>query len=389
MANEKEPSGDSLKQLLLGRYGVLYRNSTKDIVESKVIDLRSDTVTKPTDEMRVAMFEAEVGDDVLGDDPTAQKLEARAAEILGKEAALYVASGTMGNLICVLTHCSHRGDEVLVGDRSHISIYEQGGVAQIGGVHPRTVRNLPDGTLDLDDLQSKIQPDEYHHTTTRLVCVENTQGSLGGRAIPPDYMDKLAEIVQDSDIKIHVDGARLFNAATALGVPVSKLVEHADSVSMCLSKGLGAPIGSVIAGKKEFVTRARRLRKALGGGMRQVGVIAAPALIALETMSKRLLTDHHNAKRLARGLDALKEKGIQIDVSGIETNIVMFQLVREDMSAYKFVEKLEALEEGSSKQVIVKVLPCNSQLIRAVTHHQVNDTDVELALQKMRRILGG
>lgn len=378
-----------MKQLLLGRYGVLYRNSTKDIVESKVIDLRSDTVTKPTDEMRVAMFEAEVGDDVLGDDPTAQKLEARAAEILGKEAALYVASGTMGNLICVLTHCSHRGDEVLVGDRSHISIYEQGGVAQIGGVHPRTVRNLPDGTLDLDDLQSKIQPDEYHHTTTRLVCVENTQGSLGGRAIPPDYMDKLAEIVQDSDIKIHVDGARLFNAATALGVPVSKLVEHADSVSMCLSKGLGAPIGSVIAGKKEFVTRARRLRKALGGGMRQVGVIAAPALIALETMSKRLLTDHHNAKRLARGLDALKEKGIQIDVSGIETNIVMFQLVREDMSAYKFVEKLEALEEGSSKQVIVKVLPCNSQLIRAVTHHQVNDTDVELALQKMRRILGG
>ena len=383
MASEPEKS---LQQVLVGRYGVLYSKPAQESKGPRVVDLRSDTITKPTEEMRVAMFEAEVGDDVFGDDPTVKKLEERVTEVLGKEAALYVPSGTMGNLICVLTHCSRRGEEVLIGDQSHISVNEQGGVAQLGGVHPRIVRNLPDGTLDLDDLCSKIQSDDDHHTITRLICVENTHNNMGGRAIPPAFMDKLAEIVRGTGIKIHVDGARIFNAATALGLPASKLVERADSVSMCLSKGLGAPIGSVIAGKKDFIVRARRLRKALGGGMRQVGVLAAPGLIALEKMSKRLQVDHDNAKRLAKGLAALREKGIQIDVSGVESNILVFDVVREDMSAADFAEKLNSIE-GDNDHVIVRLLPRSSQKVRAVVHHQVSQADIDLALGKIKKVL--
>ena len=382
---------DSLKQVFVGRYGVLYMKDKKEptVQGPREIDLRSDTVTKPTDQMRVAMFEAEVGDDVFGDDPTVNQLEEKASEMFGKEAALYVPSGTMGNLISVMTHCSGRGEEVILGDCSHISLYEQGGVAQLGGVHPRTVLNLPDGTLDLDEVKRKIMPDNIHHTITRLICVENTHNAMGGCVIHPEFMDKVAEIVCDTNIKIHVDGARIFNAATALGLPVSKLLEHADSVSVCLSKGLGAPVGSVIAGKKDFIQRARRLRKALGGGMRQAGVIAAPALIALETMSQNLHIDHDNAKRLAQGLAAMKDLGIQIDPSTVETNIVIFRLVRDDMTAMEFANSLGNPEEGQKKQVIVKIAPKNTQLIRLVTHHQVTQEDVDLTLEKMKRILSG
>ncbi len=385
----------SLKQVVVGRYGVLYQKPATQGERGKpdsprVIDFRSDTVTKPTEEMRVAMFEAEVGDDVFQDDPTVNKLELKVAEVLGKEAAMFVPSGTMGNLICVLTHCSRRGEEVLIGDMSHISQHEQGGVAQLGGVHPRTVRNLPDGTLDLEDLKSKIQPDEYHHTITRLICVENTHCLLGGRVIRPEFMDKVADIVHGTDIKVHVDGARLFNAATALGVPASKLVEYADSVSTCLSKGLGAPVGSVIAGKTEFIRQARRLRKALGGGMRQVGVLAAPGLIAVEKMSLRLQTDHDNAQRLAKGLADLKDHGVQINLASVETNIVIFRVVRADMSAFQFSERLastEEEEEEGGKMVCVKVIPFDGQKLRAVTHHQVSSDDVDLALEKVRKVL--
>ena len=380
---------DSLRQVFVGRYGVLYMKDKKEpeVQGPREVDLRSDTVTKPTDEMRVAMFEAEVGDDVYGDDPTVNKLEEKASEMLGKEAALYVPSGTMANLISVMAHCSGRGEEVLLGDRSHISMFEQGGIAQLGGVHPRTVRNLPDGTLDLDELKSKIMPDNIHHPVTRLICVENTHNGMGGRVIRPEFMDKLAEIVCGTNIRIHMDGARIFNAATALGIPVTKLLEHADSVSVCLSKGLGAPIGSVITGNKEFIGRARRLRKVLGGGMRQAGVIAAPALIALETMSKNLHVDHDNAKRLAKGLAAMKDVGIEIDLSVVETNIVFFRLVRDDMTANEFASHLASYEKGHKKQVIVKIEPKSAQLIRVVTHHQVSQEDVDLTLEKMKRIL--
>ena len=384
VAGKDDSPTDSLRQVFVRRYGVKDLKKDPEVQGPREVDLRSDTVTKPTDEMRVAMFEAEVGDDVYGDDPTVNKLEEKASEMLGKEAALYVPSGTMGNLISVMAHCSGRGEEVLLGDCSHISIFEQGGIAQLGGVHPRTVRNLPDGTFDLDELKSKIMPDDIHNTVTRLICVENTHN---GRVIRPEFMDKLAEIVCGTNIRIHMDGARIFNAATALGMPVTKLLEHVDSVSVCLSKGLGAPIGSVVTGNKEFIGRARRLRKVLGGGMRQAGVIAAPALIALETMSKNLHVDHDNAKRLAEGLAAMKDIGIEINPSVVETNIVFFQLVRDDMTANEFASSLGGYEKDQKKQVIVKIEPYDTQLIRVVTHHQVSQEDVELTLEKMKRIL--
>ena len=386
MASGEGPE-DSLKQVLVGRYGVLYAKPIPAKQGPKIIDLRSDTVTKPTEKMRVAMFEAEVGDDVFGDDPTVRALEKKTSEMLNKEAALYVPSGTMANLLSVMTHCPGHGDEVLLGDRSHISIYEQGGVAQLGGVHPRTIRNLPDGTLDLDDLQRKILPEDQHFTVSRVICVENTHNEMGGRAIRPEFMEKVAEIAREKNLKIHVDGARIFNAATALGLPVAKLVERADTVSICLSKGLGAPIGSVVAGSSEFIKRARRLRKALGGGMRQVGVIAAPALIALEEMSKNLQKDHDNAQRLVRGLVAMKDLGIEIDVSSVETNIVRFDLVRDDLTTAELVEKLDSPEEGSERQVLVKMCSLTSQTIRAVTHHQVDAADINLTLEKLKRLL--
>ena len=382
-----EVSEDSLKQVLVGRYGVLYVKPKPATEGPKIVDLRSDTVTKPTEEMRVAMFEAEVGDDVFGDDPTVRALEKKASEMLNKEAALYVPSGTMGNLLSVMTHCPGHGDEVLLGDRSHISLYEQGGVAQLGGVHPRTIRNLPDGTLDLDDLRRKILPEDQHFTVSRLICVENTHNEMGGRVIRPEFMEKVAEIAREKNLKIHVDGARIFNAATALGLPVAKLVERADTVSICLSKGLGAPIGSVVAGSSEFIKKARRLRKALGGGMRQVGVIAAPAIIALEEMSKNLQKDHDNAKRLAQGLVTMKDLGIEVDVSSVETNIVRFDLVRDDLTTEELVEKLDSPEEGGERQVLVKMCALSSQTIRAVTYHQVDAADIDLTIEKLKRLL--
>ena len=343
---------------------------------------------------------ADVGDDVFGDDPTVNELEQRAAQMFGMEAALFVPSGTMGNLLCVLTHCSGRGDEVLLGNESHISHYEQGGVAQFGGVHPRTVTNLPDGTLDLDELKSRIQPDDPHHTTTRLVCVENTHNRRGGRVIPPAYMDRLAEMLKGMDIKIHVDGARLFNAATALKLPVADLLKRADSVNVCLSKALGAPIGSVIAGRRDFIGRAHRLRKALGGGMRQVGVLAAPGLIALEKMSLRLQEDHDNALVLAKGLATMTDLGLKINLESVETNIIYFELFRDDMDAFEFAKRLEESQKveregegaGSCKReevmsASVKILAFTPTRLRMVVHHQVSKEGVEMALAKTRALL--
>ena len=362
-----------------------------------VVDLRSDTVTTPTREMREAMMNADVGDDVFGDDPTVNELERLAAQMFGMEAALFVPSGTMGNLICVLTHCSGRGDEVLLGDESHISHYEQGGVAQFGGVHPRTLRNLPDGTFDLNELKSRIQPDDPHHTTTQLVCVENTHNRMGGRVIPPAFMDRLAETLKGTDIKIHVDGARLFNAATALKLPVADLLKRADSVSVCLSKALGAPIGSVIAGRRDFIGRAHRLRKALGGGMRQVGVLAAPGIIALEKMSLRLQEDHDNTQVFAKGIAAMTDLGLKVNLESVETNIIYFELSRDDMTAFEFAKKLgesQTVEReggGGGKEEImsvsVKIVAFTPTKMRLVVHHQISRDGVETALAKMRALL--
>lgn len=361
--------------------GAIASESSKPAVH--VIDLRSDTVTKPTNEMRIAMLEAEVGDDVFQSDPTVIMLEKKAANVFGKESALFVPSGTMANLISVMVHCSRRGDEVLLGEKSHISNFEQGGVASIGGVHPRMVKTLSDGTLDLEDLQSKVMPDDVHAPCTRLVCVENTHNLMGGRVLKPAYMKSLVEVTKARNLSLHVDGARIFNAAVALGVTVASLVEDADSVSFCLSKALGAPVGSIVVGSNEFIKKARRLRKALGGGMRQAGVLAAPGIIALEKMSLGLQSDHDNAKRLAQGIAAMKHLGLQVNLDTVETNIICFNSCHAHMNNLQLVEKLE---ECGDEGVVVKMLVLGSQ-VRAVTHHQVTQHGIDLCLKKLKFIL--
>nr|GEX98045.1 probable low-specificity L-threonine aldolase 1 [Tanacetum cinerariifolium] len=268
---------------------------------TKTIDLRSDTVTKPTESMRLAMAKAEVDDDVLIYDPTARQLESEVARITGKEAGLFVPSGTMGNLISVLVHCEIRGSEVILGNNSHIHIYENGGISTIGGVHPRPVKNNDDGTMDIDLIESAIRNPNFKicYPKTRLICLENSHANTGGKCLSVEYTDRVGELAKKHGLKLHIDGARIFNAAVALDVPVHRLVQAADSVSVCLSKGLGAPVGSVIVGTKTFIDRARILRKTLGGGMRQVGILCAAALVALQENVPKLVTDHKNAKTLA------------------------------------------------------------------------------------------
>lgn len=393
MSAEIENGADGLSMVVMGRYGVLYTKPRPkpSSLTPKVIDLRSDTVTKPTEEMRIAMFEAEVGDDVFEEDPTVQQLEAKAAEVLGKEAGLFVPSGTMGNLVAIMTHCWRRGEEVLAGDQSHIVQYEQGGVSQIGNVFLRTVTNLPNGTLDLEELRSKLQPESVrdpHKSITRLVVVENSHNLMGGKAVRPEFMEALAELIHGQGISLHVDGARLFNSATALGLPPAKLVEQADSVSICLSKGLGAPVGSVLVGATDFIARARRVRKSLGGGMRQVGVLAAPGLIALEKQSQRLEIDHNMAQLLAKGLFSMSDLGVDIDPKMVETNIVIFSLQRSDMTASEFVSQLESEGSVEGEKVVVRMLPMGEVKVRAVLNHHITHYCVECALIRVREVLG-
>lgn len=340
------------------------------------IDLRSDTVTQPTDAMRRAMAQAELGDDVFGEDPTVQRLEALAAALSGKEAALFVPSGTMANLICLLTHCG-RGDEIIVGDQAHIFYYEQGGSAQVGGIHPRTVPNRPDGTLDLDAVAYAIRPDDVHFPRTRLIALENTHNRCSGTPLPPAYLQEVADLATAHGLKVHVDGARIFNAATALGVAVSQLAETADSLSFCLSKGLAAPVGSMICSRADFITRARRHRKVLGGGMRQAGVLAAAGIVALETMTARLAEDHANARHLAQGLATLT--GVQLDPATVRTNIVYVDF---EPSAPPVTEIVTRLSEQN-----VRVLATGPSQIRAVTHFGITSADIECALAAFHRSL--
>ena len=303
------------------------------------IDLRSDTVTKPTPAMREAMAEAEVGDDVYGEDPTVNRLEALAAEMLGKEAAVFVPSGTMGNLISVLSHCG-RGDEMILGDQAHIFMYEQGGAAAVGGVQPRTLPNRADGTLDLDQVVAAIRGDNEHYPVTRLMALENTQNLCGGRVLPVDYMDAAGELAHRHGLKLHVDGARIWNAAVALGVSPARLVQ-ARRQRQCLPEQGAGGAGRLGGGRLgEFIRRARRMRKQVGGGMRQAGVLAAAALVALDEMVERLAEDHANARRLAEGLAALD--GIGIEPESIQTNLVYFDVTAPGIDAAQLSGRLAA-----------------------------------------------
>ncbi|MCB9117744.1 MAG: low-specificity L-threonine aldolase [Caldilinea sp.] len=332
---------------------------------STPIDLRSDTVTWPTPAMRAAMAEAPVGDDVYGEDPTVNRLEARVAEMLGKEAAVFVPSGTMGNLIAVLSHCG-RGDEMILGDQAHIFMYEQGGSAAVGGVHPRTVPNRADGTLDLQQVEDAIRGDNDHYPVTRLIALENTQNRCGGQALPVAYMDAAGELAHRHGLALHVDGARLWNAAVALGVPPARLVQAADSVSVCFSKGLAAPVGSAVAGSAAFIRRARRMRKQVGGGMRQAGILAAAALVALDNMVDRLAEDHVNARRLAEGLAALD--GIDLAPATVQTNIVYFDVTAPVVDAAQLSGRLAA--HG------VLINSTGARRLRAVTNYHISGEDV-------------
>lgn len=334
------------------------------------IDLRSDTVTWPTPEMRQAMAAAAVGDDVFGEDPTVNALQEAAARRLGKEAGLFVASGTMGNLVAVLAHCG-RGDEVILGDKAHTFVYEAGGIAALGGVHPHTVPVQPDGTLRLEAIEAAIRPDNVHMPVTRLIALENTQGTVGGIPISKVYTDEVGQLARAHGLALHIDGARIFNAATALNVDVVDLVAAADSVSFCLSKGLCAPVGSVLVGSREFIARAHRVRKLVGGGMRQLGVLAAAGLIALEKMTLRLAEDHANAHRLAEGLAALPQ--IEIALDHVQTNMVFFGLRPEvPVSAPELAERL--------KRHNVWIMDMGERRFRAVTHYWIRPQDVDHAL---------
>jgi len=341
---------------------------------NKIIDIRSDTVTLPSPAMRKAMYEAELGDDVFQEDPTVNHLEAKAAELLGKEAALFVVSGTMGNLVSIVTHCQ-RGDEVIVGDQAHSFFYEVGGAAVVGGLAWHCLpngRGLPDPVA----VENAIRPDNIHAPRTGLICLENTHNRCGGVALSSAQMRPIVEIAKRHSVPMHLDGARIFNAAIATGEPVRSLVEPFDSVQFCLSKGLACPVGSLVVGSADFIRRARKTRKMLGGGMRQAGVLAAAGLVALDTMIDRLAEDHANARLLAEGIAEIP--GLAIDLSAVQTNIVAFEVLA--MTPAEFVSRLAS--EG------VKVIPFGGRRCRAVTHYGIEREDVLSALAAMRRVVG-
>ena len=342
----------------------------------KLIDLRSDTVTLPSPAMRDAIYNAELGDDVFCEDPTTIRLEKMAAERMGKEAAMLVVSGTMGNLVCLLTHC-RRGDEVILGDKSHTFLYEAGGISALGGIHPHTIVNQPDGTMKLEEIEGAIRANNVHFPRTRLICLENTHNRCSGSALPVEYMKKVNTLAKKHNLMVHLDGARIFNASIALQVDVKELACHADSVTFCLSKGLSAPVGSVICGTKSYIAEARRNRKILGGGMRQCGIIAAAGITALEEMVDRIKEDHENAQRLAQGIADIP--GLSIELERVQTNIIYFDLVSGQLKAEKLVSQLD--DRG------IKVIQLGPSHFRAVTHYGISAKDIDLTLTALGEIM--
>lgn len=342
----------------------------------KPIDLRSDTLTQPTSIMREAMAHAEVGDDVFEEDPTIKKLEALAAKKTGKEAALFVPSGTMGNLISVLSHCQ-RGDEVLLGDQSHIFMHEVGGMSALGGVQPRLLANETDGTIPISLLEKSIRHDDIHYPPTRLICLENSHNFCQGSPLTPEYMDQVQNLADKYKLKTHLDGARLFNAAVAQNTDITNLTRQVDSVMFCLSKGLSAPVGSLVCGDHSFIQRARKNRKMVGGGMRQAGHLAAAGLIALETMVDRLKEDHNNAKNLAQQLSEIE--GIGIDPQKVKTNILFFKLIHPKIEGNELVEML--------KEKSILILMTEPGVFRAVLHREVTSEQVGIVIKNIKTLL--
>lgn len=327
------------------------------------IDLRSDTVTQPTAAMRSAMAQAEVGDDVYGEDPTVNRLQVMAAEKFGKEAALFIPSGTMGNLAAVMAHCG-RGEEVILGDRSHTYLYEAGGVSALGGIHTYILPNAQDGKLATEDLGSAIRPDDAHFPRTRLICLENTHNRCGGSVLDKAYIDTVAAWAHDNNLKLHLDGARIFNAAVALDLSVADLTSEVDSLTFCLSKGLCAPVGSVLVGDQAFIAEAHRIRKQLGGGMRQVGILAAAGIVALEEMVERLAEDHQRARELANFLQAIP--GIGLDWDKPASNMIFFYL--QEGASLSLADLVPKFAEHK-----IRISTTAEGRVRLVMHYWVDD----------------
>ncbi len=338
-----------------------------------MIDLRSDTVTKPTAEMRKAMAEAEVGDDVYGEDPTVNRLEGLAAEMFGKEAALFVASGTMGNQVSIMAH-TQRGDEVILEADSHIFWYEAGAMSVLSGVMPHPIKGK-NGAMDPDEVRRAIRPKDIHFPRTSLISVENTHNRSGGRVVPIENFKAIYEIAKEHEISVHVDGARIFNASIASKVPVKEYAKYADSLMFCLSKGLCAPVGSIVVGSKGFIERARKARKILGGGMRQAGVLAAAGIVALTKMVDRLREDHENAKLLAV---KLKEIGYAVNPEEVETNMVILRTDNLKVNAHQLLKKMK--ERG------VLAVAFSDSSIRLVTHNDVSRSDILRALDVFEKL---
>lgn len=343
------------------------------------VDLRSDTVTWPTGAMREAMAKAEVGDDVMGEDPTIRRLEALAAQKMGMEAGLFVPSGTMGNLIAILTHCQ-RGDELIAGNQGHTFRYEAGGSAALGGVHTFLLPNQADGTLDLDQVRDAIREDDPHEPRSRLLILENTQNRCGGVPLSTGYMREAVEIARAHHLRLHIDGARIFNAAVALDVEAAELTSGADSVTFCLSKGLCAPAGSVLCGSAAFIHQSHRVRKMLGGGMRQAGILAAAGIVALEEMTGRLAEDHRRAQNLADQIADIP--GITLETPQPATNMVYFAL--DGMVAVDAAKISQLLEEQG-----VLTHSVTSRRFRLVTHYWIDDAKVTRAAAALRTVMSG
>ncbi|HEX7065400.1 MAG TPA: low-specificity L-threonine aldolase [Bacillales bacterium] len=339
-----------------------------------MIDLRSDTVTKPTEEMRKAIYNAEVGDDVYGEDPTVNLLEKKAAELLGKEAALFVTSGTQGNQIAVLTHC-RPGNEIILEEEAHIYYYEGAAISALAGVQPRPVRGVR-GVMNPSDVEAAVRGEDIHYPETGLICIENTHNRAGGAVVPLEKMREIYEVAGRYAIPVHLDGARLFNAAVATNTPVAEFAAYTDTVQFCLSKGLGAPVGSIIAGDAEFIARGRKWRKRLGGGLRQAGILAAAGIVALDNHIDRLEEDHHQAKMLADGLS--KIEGLTVE-NKVETNIVVVNVGQTGHTSAEFVNQL--------KDAGILAGPFGPETVRFTTHYDVSTVEIQSALEKITEML--
>ncbi|MGQ4915886.1 MAG: threonine aldolase family protein [Candidatus Asgardarchaeia archaeon] len=344
---------------------------------NKIIDLRSDTVTLPTEEMLQSILNAKLGDDVYQEDETVNELQSLVAKIMGKEDALLVTSGTQGNLVSLMAQTNH-GDEVILEQEAHIYYYEVGGLSAVAGLVPRLIKGVR-GYIPPEELEKALRPKNIHYPPKTLLCIENTHNRAGGTVITSKQMKDLADVAWSHDLKIHLDGARIFNAAVALDKDVKEFTKHVDSVMFCLSKGLAAPIGSLVVGSSEFIEKARKIRKMLGGGMRQAGIIAAPGSVALKTMIPRLKEDHENAKILVHTL--VKHEEFKIDLETVQTNIIFSHFIGKNMNAYQLAKELQKYG--------VKIGAYSKTLVRFVTHYGITYDDIKFVIEVIDKILSG